>query len=463
MLRDVLELNAIVLRSKYDVLREIDSLMTHSDNSGYVGFLKRFEEDIRNADVPTLKAPYHAYEIDISSYEALLSELVFSDVTVKDGEITDSTTTLNSPLVTTRANMLSVEQYAKEQGVKPLTVRQWIRRGKLCDAKKNGREWLIPATEGHPRRGYPDCSFSTTDGRPLNGNLVERFSYLRGITGISIIQRDDDKGSFDVWVHGGDADSPFSIDAKEREALVLALISSPKMESDGSINFIMEKSAQFRDAVPCLSREPSPLDESLDLLLVETPHLYGAIQSGDSIGADYEMSMEYSDITSVAWNINCFCNSGIKDLSYSWYEHRNKAISCGTISGYLIDCGEIRMKGEDPWGECDALSGDLEYMAGLLFLDDGPLGEEGYDPYACVFYIDDIALKDGYQNLGIELRLLRELPYLCKKFLGTAPSVLAWIEGPEDKRHHLAERVYEPSGFARYKHRQQLFVAYSWL
>ena len=39
--------------------------------------------------------------------------------------------------------MITVSEFAELHGVQSVTVRQWIRRGKLRAIKKQGRDWLI--------------------------------------------------------------------------------------------------------------------------------------------------------------------------------------------------------------------------------------------------------------------------------------------------------------------------------
>ena len=52
--------------------------------------------------------------------------------------------TADYPLIVHELPMLSVNDYSALYGVEAVTVRQWIRRGKLRTAYKNEKEWLIP-------------------------------------------------------------------------------------------------------------------------------------------------------------------------------------------------------------------------------------------------------------------------------------------------------------------------------
>ena len=57
-------------------------------------------------------------------------------------------------LVTVPSALLSVEEYAAVYNVSVTTVRQWIRRGKIRSAIKNGCEWSIPELAAVSGRGY---------------------------------------------------------------------------------------------------------------------------------------------------------------------------------------------------------------------------------------------------------------------------------------------------------------------
>lgn len=63
-------------------------------------------------------------------------------------------------LLSVKSELLTVEQYAEQYGVESVTVRQWIRRGKIRTATKYGKEWRIPILTEPPTRGYSPASYS---------------------------------------------------------------------------------------------------------------------------------------------------------------------------------------------------------------------------------------------------------------------------------------------------------------
>ena len=68
------------------------------------------------------------------------------------GELDEETVDQVFPLISYDARMLTVDEYAKLYDVEPVTVRQWIRRGKIREAEKAGKEWRISELTDVPRR-----------------------------------------------------------------------------------------------------------------------------------------------------------------------------------------------------------------------------------------------------------------------------------------------------------------------
>lgn len=86
------------------------------------------------------------------------------------------------------AKMLTVEEYARLYDVEPVTVRQWIRRGKLREAEKTGKEWRISELTDVPGRArYEPATYkwiTTPSGIP------EEFAFLADYTSIDIRKRE---------------------------------------------------------------------------------------------------------------------------------------------------------------------------------------------------------------------------------------------------------------------------------
>ncbi|HPR94455.1 MAG TPA: helix-turn-helix domain-containing protein [Syntrophomonadaceae bacterium] len=104
------------------------------------------------------------------------------------------TSTVEHTLITVECDYLTVEKYAAMHNVEPVTVRQWIRRGKLRHAKKNGRDWLIPDTEDKPRRGFTSVQYVVENGEHIES---DEFPLLAVSESIFIVQNEDRPYSFD--------------------------------------------------------------------------------------------------------------------------------------------------------------------------------------------------------------------------------------------------------------------------
>ena len=128
---------------------------------------------------------------------------------------------------------LTVEEFSSKNNIKPVTVRQWIRRGKLRNVTKIGGEWRIPAITDLPSRGYTPVTYYT------NGEYVQALSAI-GFHGFRAIQIDiipHEKSMFEINVDGYCADhyQPRLFTDQERGQLELSLISNPRITSSAAI------------------------------------------------------------------------------------------------------------------------------------------------------------------------------------------------------------------------------------
>lgn len=171
------------------------------------------------------------------------------------------------------AKMLTTGEFAQMRGVEEVTVRQWIRRGKIRTAVKYGNEWRISAlTRLVKDRGYyEDCAFYWEDTLP---ELPEKWSWLNQFHCIYLTRGQRDRKRFLVtlkkeepykyWKSDG---LPFSeksdplvrkllpkekvdwkdrviLDNAEREALELYLIGCPEAKVTDSTILIDEFGAE---------------------------------------------------------------------------------------------------------------------------------------------------------------------------------------------------------------------------
>ena len=104
------------------------------------------------------------------------------------GELDEETVDQVCPLISYDARMLTVDEYAKLYDVEPVTVRQWIRRGKIREAEKAGKEWRISELTDVPRRArYEPATYKWISRLK---DVPDEFSFLSDYTNIDIRKRE---------------------------------------------------------------------------------------------------------------------------------------------------------------------------------------------------------------------------------------------------------------------------------
>ncbi len=84
--------------------------------------------------------------------------------------------------------LLSVTAYAEMHNIEQVTVRQWIRRGKLRTAIRNGRDWLIPVTTVPPIRGFTTAKYHIIHNPPEAAK--EKYPFLNNVSSYNTIRID---------------------------------------------------------------------------------------------------------------------------------------------------------------------------------------------------------------------------------------------------------------------------------
>lgn len=92
----------------------------------------------------------------------------------------------------------SVEEFAQQNKVESVTVRQWIRRGKLRTAIKNGGEWRIPATAEVPTRGAGAVTYYTNGAFVAFPSEFHHMGIDSSVVNIRPVKRD----TFEITVDG---------------------------------------------------------------------------------------------------------------------------------------------------------------------------------------------------------------------------------------------------------------------
>lgn len=105
------------------------------------------------------------------------------------------------------------------------------------------------------------------------------------------------------------------------------------------------------------------------------------------------------------------------------------------VSGAFIPCCQMLNDGEEPYTVCDDISGELEFIMSILTKEGGPLNDDEGDPFQDVFYIDEIEVEEtfGKYELALMDRILKELPYLIKRFLHQDPHIIVYYPAPTNE------------------------------
>lgn len=97
------------------------------------------------------------------------------------------------------ARMMTVSEFAKANGVAPVTVRQWIRRAKIRNAIKYGREWLVPELTESPKwNHYVPCHYCWSANLI---NLPKNFEYLNEYKCVFICQKSNNAKEYIITLY----------------------------------------------------------------------------------------------------------------------------------------------------------------------------------------------------------------------------------------------------------------------
>ena len=207
---------------------EIDKKHSAAYYHIYQKMLEEFYDRIKQTKLFNRLEDFWYYTISFSDTGAKLF-LCYADKCEFDdkGHVIQIGQGQSLPLIIIPAKNLTVEEYANMYGVGVGTVRQWIRRGKIRNAKKRGREWLTEL----PGRGYQSGVYEWFE---YLEDLPEEYEFLRNYTVVIINQNRENKKLYEVtFAAGGVIPEKREYNEKERERLELFLISHPQIHFIG--------------------------------------------------------------------------------------------------------------------------------------------------------------------------------------------------------------------------------------
>lgn len=442
--------NSMMLLNKRDVLESFDDFVTHhreKDNEeGYsegkrkvlLSLCDKFKSELVKCDIPTLSKPWFYYDYSITN-DGIKLELRECDDDIEfddEDEIESMTSSEEYTLAEVKCDYLTVQQYAELYNVTTTTVRQWIRRGKLRTAKKEGRDWLIPALADKPKRGFKSVTYYW---KSLSGDILAAFPFLAKTDNVYIFQDDEDKKYFHAitgW-SGGDHRQKVKLTAREREQLEIMLIAAHEVEVEDVETCVRYEPGKRNFSFPVLSyRDDSLMDREFsygDIIIQQhvskTVHFSPCDEPRDSLNYDYT-STYLVPYHWTFWGVPVDTD----DILWDAIDNGNYAecIEIGNISGHLILCKQMISDDYEPLTVCDDESADLEYVMSALIDEGGPLHESTGEPFLDVFYIHEIELVESMQGQGLGSRILQELPCLCRELLHVVPDILAYYPAPTE-------------------------------
>lgn len=238
-----LEFKKMVMTTKMSLLNRIAKTMTSvNDPNGWykdktVYFQKTLNELLSRFFARVQSAPlfdelemwwgyrFTVEEAGIKLYLCHYPGIFFYDF---GGELEPAEPDAEYLLIEEKPRMLSVEAYAKKCGVEPVTVRQWIRRGKLSGVFKVGKEWVIPELTEKPDRGYERRGYSWRSGVV---KWPKDYEFLDSVGEVDIFQNPNNANEF-ILEYPGEEDifDRKKISAQEREKFEMFLITNPSVD-----------------------------------------------------------------------------------------------------------------------------------------------------------------------------------------------------------------------------------------
>ena len=473
---ELLKFNAQVLLNKREILESFEQFIeyvnsdesnesyTREQKSILLPLCEEFKTVIQGCNIPQLTKPWYYYEYNLS-YEGLSLDMLLCDYVDFDenDEIASMDSTVEYSIVKTECAYLTVEEYARLNGVTVTTVRQWIRRGKLRTAKKNGRNWKIPALSPSPRRGFESVFYYW---EYLPNSIEKQFPYLKDSKGIYIYQDEEDKKRFFVRIDSINkkATTLIELTASEREQLELAMISSQNVDVSLMDDMIQYVPGKQRYSYPVLTFHNQELTYGLGEIMVKTENDQTfCFDMNDRAGMIFNGYSPEEYVIPIHWEFWEYLGEDMSEYD-AMNEEALKYTKVADLTGCLLLCPNMIEDGYDPLIVCDDLSGDLCNIMAEMMFDGGPLNSQNSDPSENVLYIHEFELREEYKRKGIGNRIMAEIPWLCKRALHVWPDIMAYYISESMERYEKKEVVkfYNENGFKPLQDEHYVYAYTKW-
>ena len=188
--------------------------------------LERLEVKVENTRIFDAPEGYWAYSFEINSQGVILYLEYYNSVDFDENKnLSFSYIGETFPIITVKTRLLTVEEYARMYEVETVTVRQWIRRGKIRTAIKFGKEWRIPELTQVPSRGYRMGQYKWEESL---SDLPPEYEFLNKYNLATLYQDDKDKNLYHVnFSKEGEESTYLTCNIREREKIEMILITNP--------------------------------------------------------------------------------------------------------------------------------------------------------------------------------------------------------------------------------------------
>lgn len=218
-------------KDHYNYYKEDDDFENQSKEhkAKYLKLCERFLEKLEELNLPKLTDDWWCYRYLIKNDSIDLILTFCIELEIEDDEISSDTFSEEYILLSVKSDYMTVNEFAKLYNVTDITVRQWIRRGKIRSAKKQGRDWIIPEIAEKPKRGFQEVTYIWKN---LSTKLESKYPFLKGYNVMYIFQNSEDKGLYDIILNNEKTrfKEKVQISNIKREQLELDLISSGLVE-----------------------------------------------------------------------------------------------------------------------------------------------------------------------------------------------------------------------------------------
>lgn len=218
-------------KSHYNYYKKNSDLESQSkeQKEKYLKLCKKFLNKLESLNLPKLTDDWWCYCYLLKNDSIDLGLSFCENFKIENDEIVEATFLDEYILLSVKCDYMSVSEYAKLHNVTEVTVRQWIRRGKIRSAKKQGRDWIIPDIADKPQRGFEAVTYFLKD---LSTDIIKKLPFLSGYDSIFIFQNETNKRLFDVILSNSENGlrKKIQINNLDREKLELELISSGLVE-----------------------------------------------------------------------------------------------------------------------------------------------------------------------------------------------------------------------------------------